>query len=351
MTDNTIAVDLAKNVFEIAIADSNNRIVQQKRLSRKQFQRFIDQQPASRFVIEACGTAHFWGRCLQEHGHQAILLPAHHVKPYRRGNKTDRKDALALLEANRAPDIEPVTVKTPEQQSLQQLHRLREQWVQARTARINSARGLLREYGIYLAQGPNAVRKGIPAIIEDAEQPLPDAMRTMLFQLLEEIRQLDERVKETDRQIEAYRQADEDARRVSQIPGIGLLTSTAIIAAVGDLRQFRNGRQFAGWLGVTPTENSSGQRRNLGGITKRGNTYLRTLLIHGGRSVLAIAQYKQRAGQELAPLEQWALRTRARVGFNKASVALANKLARRVYAVCRDNTDYDSQYYFGEAAA
>jgi len=351
MATMTIAIDLAKSVFEVAVADRSNRITDRKRLSRRQLERFIDAQPASHFLLEACSMANFWGRYLQERGHEVSVLPPHYVAAYRRGNKTDRSDTVALLEASRAPDIQPVAIKTPEQQSLQQLHRLREQWVSTRTARVNSARAILREYGITLAGGVAAVRKAIPVIIEDGEQPLPDAMRAMLFTLLEEIQSLDERIAQTERHIEAYRKADADARRLSQVPGLGLLTTTALVAAVGDLRQFRSSRQFAGWLGLTPRESSSGQRRQLGGITRRGNVYLRKLFIHGGRSALNAAERKARQGRELTPLEAWATRTRARVGPNKAAVALANKLARRAFAICRDQADYDADNPLATQAA
>lgn len=338
-----VAVDLAKNTFEVAIINQREAQPRFKRFSRRQFERFIANQPASRFVIEACSTAHFWSRELASLGHEPRMLPAQYVASYRRRNKTDRADTIALLEADRAPDIQAVPVKSAEQQALQQLHGVREQLVDTRTAWINQARAMLREHGIPMAQGANKVRQAIPAIVEDADNGLPDAVRELVFGLLESIRMLDERIGRIDAQLKAYQANDPDAQRISTLPGVGLITSTAITSCVADIRGFTKSRQFAASLGLTPREHSSGDHRHLGRIDKRGNRYLRQLLIHGARSAMTTMLRKARRGDALTAFEQWAVTTRHRVGFNKAVVALANKLARRIFAICRDQTTYQAE--------
>jgi len=336
-----VAVDLAKNTFEVAIVDQAEGQPRFKRLSRGQFERFIAHQPVSRFVVEACPTAQFWCRQLAGLGHDPRMLPAQYVASYRRRNKTDRADTKALLEADRAPDIQPVSVKTAEQQAIQQLHGVREQLVTARTAWINQARGILREQGFAIAQGAHKARQAIPEIIEDADNGLPDALREVLFDIVEHLRGIDERIQRIEHRLNAYKARDADAQRLSELPGIGLITSTALTSCVADIRQFDKPRQFAAWLGLTPREHSSGDRRQLGGISKRGNRYLRQLLIHGSRSALMMFLRKARRGEALDAFEQWAVRTYERVGFNKAVVGVANKLARRIVAICRDNSSYE----------
>ncbi|WP_187147886.1 IS110 family transposase [Halorhodospira halophila] len=340
MPQQIVAVDLAKNVFEVAVADGLGTKPQHRRLSRGQFERFIGEQPPSVFVLEGCGMAHHWGRRLGAQGHEVRLLPAQYVASYRRRNKTDRADTLALLEAHRAPDIHAIRVKSAEQQAVQQLHRVREQLIRNRTAWINQARGLLREHGVTLPQGAHAARRRTPGVLEDAEQPVPDKIRQILHNLIENIQRMDDQVADIDAQLQATQREDQDAARISQLPGIGAITSTALVSAVGDLRQFISARQFPGWLGLTPKEYSSGSRRCLGGITRSGDPYVRKQLIHGARS--ALYRMRRRAAQqaELTPLEAWAMNTEARIGRNKATIALANKLARRAYALCRDQGTY-----------
>jgi transposase len=271
------------------------------------------------------------------------MLPAQYVAPYRRRNKTDRADTKALLEADRAPDIQAVPVKSADQQAVQQLHSVREQLIGTRTAWINQARATLREQGIPVAEGANKLRRAIPAVIEDADNGLPDILRELLADIHESIQGLDERIARLERQLKAYQAADADAQRISTLPGVGLITSTAITSCVADVRGFDKARQFAASLGLTPREHSSGDQRHLGRIDKRGNRYLRGLLIHGARSAMTRMLRKARRGDELTAFEQWAVNTRHRVGFNKAVVALANKLARRIFALCRDQTTYQAE--------
>ena len=246
-----VAVDLAKNTFEVAIVDHGDGQPRFKRFSRGQFERFIANQLASRFVVEACSMAHFWCRKLAELGHQPRMLPAQYVTAYRRRNKTDRADTRALLEADRAPDIQAVPVKSAEQQAIQHLHGVRQQLVRARTNWINQARAILREQGFVIAQGANKARHAIPEIIEDADNGLPDALREVLFDIVEQLRGIDERIKRIEHRLNAYQARDADAQRISELPGLGLITSTAITSCVTDVRQFSKSRQFPAWLGLT----------------------------------------------------------------------------------------------------
>jgi len=335
MHPTTIAVDLAKNVFELAVADDHWHLAASHRFTRRQFERFLASQPPGHVVMEACGTAHHWGRVAQGHGHQVTLLPAQFVRPYARGNKTDRTDAEALLEAVRSGRIVPVAVKTVAQQELLALHRLRDQWMATRTARINALRGFLREQGILLPRGAQAAVAAIPALVEDADTPLPGRLREAFALLYEEVRGVEDRIARIERRLRTFAATDAVAQRLLTIPGVGLLTATALVGTVGHIHGFRRGRHFASWLGLTPRERSSGSRRSLGRITKRGDVYLRCLLTHGARAVLLAAHRLAAAGRALSRLQQWAVAVANRRGHNKATIALANKLARIVWAVWR----------------
>ena len=332
MDGTTVAVDLAKTVFEVAVADERGRIIERKRLGRAQFARFLAAQSPARVVMEACGMAHYWGRLAQDHGHEVTLLPPVYVRPFVRRNKTDRADAEALVDAARAERIPAVPVKRVEQQALVGVHRVREQWVTTRTARINALRGLLREHGLHLPAGAQAAVQAVPALL-DAATALPATLRQVLASMQEEIRALETRIAGVDRQLQDLAASDPVSARLQTVPGIGTLTATALVGAVGHIHAFERGRQFASWIGLTPREYSSGGRRRLGGISKRGDRYLRYLLTHGARAVLVTAARRQRAGQPLSRLHQWALKVRDRCGYNKATLAVANKLARIVWAV------------------
>lgn len=340
----TVGVDLAKNVFEVAVADEGYRVVRRARLTRARFQQFCAQQPVSVFVLEACGSAHHWGRRLRALGHEVRLLPAQYVRAYVKRNKTDRADAAALIEASRSEEIVAVPVKTIEQQSLQQLHRLREQYKSTRHARINLLRGCLREYGIVI---PTGVGRGIAAMreaLQIADNGLPDAIRPWVQEVLEEIGRLHEPMQRIERQLKESTREDELVQRWLQAPGIGLLGATAVRAQVGDLQRFRSGRHFAGYLGIPAREDSSGERRRLGRMSKRGDVYLRTLLIHGARSALSAAKRAEKAGRRLDALRTWALNTERRIGMNKATVALANKLARTLWAMAKYERHFDGNW-------
>lgn len=254
MDGTTVAVDLAEDVFEVATANRAGRILERKRLTRRQFQAFVDGLPAGiTVVMEACGTAHYWGRRCQARGHHVQLLPVQYVKLYVRRNKTDRMDTEALLEAARCAGIQPVPVNTPEQQALQALHRMRMQWQRTRTARINALRGMLREHGIPMALGATTVLSRLPQVLEDAENGLPAHLLQALALVYDEVRALERRVKEIDRQLARVAAADPVAQRLLTIPGIGVITATALLGAVPPIHAFRHARHFASWLGLTPS--------------------------------------------------------------------------------------------------
>jgi transposase len=339
MNATTIAVDLAKSVFQVSVAAHDWRVVRRCRLTRAQLFRFFGEQQPCAVVMEACGSAHFWGRWLQSLGFTVTLLPPQYVRAYVRRNKTDRADADALLEAARCSGLAAVPIKSEQQQALNALHRLRSGWLATRTSRINAVRGILREFGAVIPQGARRVVPALHHLLAQTTSPLPPSLHPALLDACTEIRQLEERVEQTERQLQRLAAELPIVARLLTIPGIGLLTATALVAAVGDVWRFPSARHFASWLGLTPREYSSGSVRRLGGISKRGDRYLRTLLIHGGRSVLVAAHRKQ----EPSSLQAWALDVERQHGRNIAAVAIANKLARFAWAVWRKNQDFQSR--------
>src|SRR5688572_14864052 len=319
MDTTTVGVDLAKSRFELAVADGECRIQQRACLTRTQFSRFFGNHPQSRVVMEACGSAHHWARTLAAQGHQVQLLPAQYVRAYVKRNKTDAADAGALLEAARCGEIRPVPVKSIEQQSIQQLHRLRAQCMGTRTARINWLRGALREFGFSI---PVGARRGISAVRQALAAPepsVPALLRPGIEDTLAEIAALEARSTGIERELARLTREDATVQALLAIPGIGLLSATALAAAIVDIQRFASGRQLASWLGLTAREHSSGERRRLGRISKRGDAYLRTLLIHGARAVLNAAQVAARRGRPLDRLRAWACVTTERCGYNKAT--------------------------------
>jgi len=337
----TIGVDLAKRVVEVAVVNSQWRVVARHRFTRSQFERFLEHERAAHVVFEACGTAHYLARHAQARGHRVSLLPAQYVRPFVRRNKTDRTDAEALLETVRSGGIAPVTVKTVAQQELLALHRIRDQWMATRTARLSAMRGFLLEHGIVVTRGARTALRTVPALLEDADVALPHRLRQALALLVDEVGEIEARIEQLERQLAAVAADDPVIQRLLGIPGIGLLTATALVATVGHIHAFRTPRRFACWPGLTPRERSSGHRCRLGAISKQGDVYLRCLLIHGARAVLLAAhRLAKRSG--LTRLHQWALTVQARRGHNKATVALANKLARIVWAVRTRDVEFHS---------
>jgi transposase len=350
MDPTTVGVDLAKSVFQLALADQHGHLIGHRRLSRPQFDRFLATTPPCRLILEACGSAHHWGRTAQGHGHQVSLLPAQYTRPFVRRNKTDRADAEALLQADQAGGIRPVPVKTVAQQELMGLHRIRAQWMSTRTARINAVRGLLREYGRVLPPGARAAVAAARTLVTDAESGIPGHLRRLLSLCLEEIHQLDGRLVAVEETLGAIAKADPVAARLLTVPGIGVLTATALLGSVGHIHGFARARRFASWLGLTPREHSSGPRRLLGRISKRGDAYLRALIIHGARAVLLAAHRAEGQGRLLTRFQQWALATDARCGHNKAAVAIANKQARIIWAVWTRDVPFERRYPSPKAA-
>jgi transposase len=344
MNATTVTIDLAKNDFELAVADSTGRVLERRRLSRLAFARFFVNRPACHIVMEACGSAHHWARVFGAQGHTVRLLPAQYVRAYVRRNKTDRADASALLEAARCPDIRSVPIKSVAQQSILQLHRVRSQWMRTRTARINALRGCLREFGVAI---PLGARRGVTRIREQlalVDSSVPEVLRPIVLDVLTEIRDLEARVIACERQITALTREDPMIAKLLEIPGIGPLTATALRAAVVDVQRFRSGRHLASWIGLTAREHSSGSSRHLGRIDKRGDGYLRTLLIHGARSVLNAAKGAAARRRPLDRLRTWALEVKARRGHNKATVALANKLARIAWVTWKHQRPFDGNW-------
>ena len=345
MQTTQVAVDLAKSVFQVAVSHAPGRVDKQHRLSRQRFRTFFLHHPPTHVLMEACGSAHHWGRELQTLGHHVSLLPPSHVARYRQGNKTDRADAKALLEAARNEDITPVPVKSLDQQAINALHRLRSGYLGTRTARINAVRGLLREFGIPVPQGARTFLAKAHLALDD--DTLPAYLRAALSQALTEIQELQAKADDLKRQLEHLAPLIPAVPFLMTVPGIGILSATALVATVGDVHRFPSGRSFAAYLGLTPRESSSGASRRLGPISKRGNRYLRVLLIHGARSALLAAH----RFPEPDTLQAWALQTAQARGHNIATVALANRMARTAWRVWRDQRPFQRRFTAQEDAA
>ncbi len=291
--------------------------------------------------MEACGSAHHWARWLNNFGIEVKLLPAAYIRAYVKRNKTDAADACALLEAARCAEIVPVRVKSIEQQALQGLHRTRSLWQSTRTSRINALRGFCREFGIVIAQGSRLGVEQISRVLADPQSTVPTLIRRTMLLLVEEIRLLETRISQLERELTLLARQSAACTTLLSIPGVGLLTATAMVAATsGNVQHFRDARHFASWFGLTPKEYSSGSSRHRGRISKRGDRYLRMLLTHGARSVLRAASVAAKTGRTLDGLRRWALAVQDRSNHNKATCALANKLARICYAILRDAQPY-----------
>jgi transposase len=330
----TLSIDLAKHVFHVFGADRRGRIVLRKKLTRKRLAQFVVNLPPCVIGMEACAGAHYWGRKFASLGHTVRLMHPRFVKPYVKTNKNDFNDAEGILEAVSRPTMRFVPVNTVEGQDMQALHRVRRRLVKQRTALTNQIHGLLHEYGVALPRGRAAVHRALPTILEDGGNELTPAMRRLLAGCYEELCTLAPRIKTIDDEIKAVSRARADCRRLGEIEGYGVLTSTALSAAVGDARTFKNGRQMAAWLGLVPQQASSGGRTVLLGISKRGDPYLRTLLIEGAMSAVRAAATKDDARS------RWINALRARRGVKIAAVAVANKNARIAWALLAKGRSY-----------
>lgn len=334
----TIGVDLAKSVIQVHGVDERGKRLVRKSLKRDQVVPFFSNMPPCLIGMEACSGAHHWARKLEEIGHTVKLMAPQFVKPYVKTNKNDAADAEAICEAVGRPNMRFVPIKNGEQQAVLSLHRARQGFVKARTAQANQIRGLLAEYGIVIPQGIRHIAKRLPEILEDGENDLPGMFRELLQRLGDHLKELDRQVGELEMQIQAWHRESAASRKLAKIPGIGPITASALVASIGDAKCFENGRQLAAWLGLVPKQHSSGGKPTMLGISKRGDSYLRTLLIHGARAVIRVADGK--ADQA----ESWLVRLMGRRSKNVAAVALANKNARTVWALLAHERDYDSHY-------
>jgi len=319
----TIGIDLAKHSFSVHGVDAAGAVVLRKSVCRARLMELLALQPPCLIGLEACSGAHEWARRLRQFGHQVKLMAPRFVAPYRKNGKNDGNDAEAICEAVSRPSMRFIPIKTPEQQSVLCLHRVRQGFLEERTATINRLRGLLAEFGFVLPQSTAVVRRDVHALLEQ----LPPHAARALRDLLQHIRLLDARVQEYARSIEAHAREDRATQLAVKRQGIGPITASAIVASVGNLREFKNGRQFSAWLGLVPRQHSTGGKQRLGHITGRGDPYLRTLLVMGARSVL------QRAVGKDDPLSRWALAVRARRGYHRACIAVAAKNARVLWAM------------------
>jgi len=331
-----VGIDLAKRSFHVYGVDERGQRVISKTFNRTRLKEFMAHLPACTVAMEACGSAHDWARRFRAHGHEVRLIAPQFVKPYVKSNKNDAIDAEAICEAAQRPNMRFVAIKRVEQQDIQAIHRMRSLVVERRTAQVNQIRGLLLEYGIEMPQGRAAVGRGLAEILEDAAKGLSDRFRAELRGLAEALRHLDERVAYYDAQIETIAHRHPQAQALMTIPGLGAKGATALVAAVGeDPRLLKNGRGLAAWLGLVPRQHSTGGRDRLLGISKRGDVYLRQLLIHGARAVLRWVERKD------DPTSRWAAGLKGRRHPNVAVVALANKIARIAYAVMTTGKPYD----------
>jgi transposase len=333
----TVGIDLAKNVFQVHGVNGQGKAVLRKQLRRDQMSAFFANLPPCLIGMEACGGAHHWARKLQAFGHTVRLMAPQFVKPYVKSNKNDAADAEAICEAVSRPSMRFVPIKNLEQQSVLALHRVRQGFVRARTAQANQIRGLMGEYGLVVPQGIGYLATRIPELIEDASNDLPGSFRLLISRLVDHLKLLDRQVDEIEVQIKAWHKANEMSRRLEKVPGIGPLTASALAASVGDARNVDSGRQLAAWLGLVPRQHSSGGKQNLLGMSKRGDAYLRTLLIHGARSVI------YRATQR-ADTDSWLFKLTARRNKNVAAVALANKTARVAWALLAHGREFRQGY-------
>ncbi|WP_027951098.1 IS110 family transposase [Haliea salexigens] len=332
-----VGVDIAKSVFHVHGVDRHDHTQWQAKLKRD---RWLDAlcdrvAPGAEIGMEACASAHYWGRELQKRGYIVKLIAAQFVKPYVKSNKNDRVDAEAICEAMSRPGMRFVAVKTVEQQDIQAAHRIREELVGQRTAKANQIRGLVGEYGIIAPVGINKLRQALPQWLEDAENGLTDDFRALLFDLAEDLRQLDRRIANLDDRITQTVKTEPVARRLLELRGVGPLTASALAGALGDGRAFGKGRDFAASLGLTPRQHSTGGKDRLLGISKRGDSYLRKLLVHGARAVIRHAKDRDDG------LSQWLNQLVARKHANVATVALANKTARIAWAIVHNESSYE----------
>lgn len=326
-----VGLDLAKTSFQVHAADEDGHVIQKKSLRRNQVAEYFSRLPSCVIGMEACGSAHYWARKFEAMGHQTRLMAPQFVKPYVKTNKTDAADAEAICEAMQRPAMRFVTVKTQEQQAILSVHRVRQGFIRARTTTVNNIRGLVAEFGIVLPKGVS----NLSALTDELDKwDIPGIFRELMELQLSHLQHLERRIEDLDGQIQRWHRSNEASQRLMAIPGVGILTATAVVATVGNARQFRNSRDMAAWLGLTPRQHSTGGKPKLLGISKRGDVYLRTLMIHGARSALLAST---RVGSE----QSWQVQLLRRRHQNVAAVALAHKNARTMWAMLANEQIYD----------
>jgi transposase len=329
-----IGIDLAKSIFQVCAVNQNGKVVFNRQVRRNRLMGLLFNHPDAVIAMEACSGSNYWGRELQQKGFTVRLIPPQHVKPFVKGNKNDRKDAFAITEAARRPHLRCVQPRTLAQTDLIQVHRVLDRKVRQRTALTNQIRGFLGEYGIVVNRGKERLWRALPELLEDADNGLTPSARSLLSQLQQEWAALEQAIEQLHKQIREHSRSDEAAGRLMQIRGVGERTATAAVAFVGNGQGYRNGRHFSANLGLVPSEHSSGGKQQLGRITKRGNRYLRRLLIQGAWSVV---RYAERSHDRLS---RWAAKLIERRGKHKAVVAVANKLARIIWSMLYHGTEY-----------
>jgi transposase len=332
----TYGLDLAKRVFQVHWVDVQSGEVRRKTLPRAQVSTFFARAPRGVVAMEACGSAHHWGRVLQGLGHEVKVIAAQFVRPFVKTNKTDAADAQAIWEAAHRPEMRFVALKSEEQQAVLSLHRLRAQWVKVRTLQANQIRGLLYEFGVVVPLGWRALLKSVPEHLTATGGPVPTLLRRELLEQLDALRDATARIDALEQQLASWQRTESECQRIMAIPGVGPLTATAVVASVADARQFCSARQFAAYLGLVPRQSGTGGRVKLLGISKRGDTYLRMLLIHGARSVLLS---QSRRGRSVDP---WLGALLQRRPTNIVVVALANKMARTIWALLAHGRTFDA---------
>jgi transposase len=321
-----LGIDLAKNVFQIHGTDARGKCILRKRLSRTKLMEFIANLPRCTIGIEACGGSHYWARCFKEYGHEVKMMAAHFVKPYVKSNKNDRNDSEAIAEACMRPSMRFVPIKTVEQQDILAIHRARELVIKQRTSQANQIRGLLNEYGVIIAKGIHQL-KDLPKILDENKEKLTAIAIELVTELYSQFKSYEAQVKKYTQWLERLSKNEPLCQEIQKIPGVGPLIASGIVATIGDAKAFKNGREVSAWLGLTPKHSASGEKMVLGSITKRGDGYMRKLLIQGARTVV------QRCEGKKDKLSAWVADKKRRSGFNKAAVALANKNARRIWAI------------------
>ena len=334
MKDTILGLDLAKTIFHIVEINRAGKQLKKKKLRRSQMSEFFVNHPECLIAMEACGSAHYWGRVFQKMGHEVVLLPPQHVKGYLRGQKNDYNDALAIAESAQHGAIRPVAIKCIEQQDEQAFHRIRRQLIGERTRLSNQMRGLLAEYGLVFGIGDASFRRNIPMILENADNELSARFRVLLNKQYQRFLLLEKEIQSYQEQLEIEAKQDEVCQRLIEIPGFGPVVSSAFKCWMGDGQQFKRGRDASAALGVVPRQYSTGGKARMYGITKKGNSYVRSLVIHGARSVTLHAKKKT------DPLSNWINHLVDKRGFNKAVVALANKLIRIAWVVVARDERY-----------